>query len=434
LLRKYWQYRRHSLSAKLVILFLLVGFLFVILLGMAIKKSFHNSFQDSIQPHLIAYMEYVKNDIGLPPDLSQAKMLSDRLAVDIIIIGENIRWSSSEKFFPIKDLEIHRQFIRQGQTIIFAEYQEKDILVLEHGNFRLFFSNVWQQDAWHSAKALPFIVFIVVLVLLYHVISYLFSPLKCIQAGIKEISQGNLEHKIVVKRKDELAELAENINIMGDDIKQMLEAKRQLLLAISHELRSPLTRAKIQVEMLTDQKQRHDLQDDLNEMADLIEELLEGERLNSNQSLTREKLLINELVEELLSARFSTESIKVKLPDEPIYITADRTRLRLLLKNLLDNALRFTPPDHSTPEILIWKNTHYLYIQIVDHGEGVAAEHLSHLCEPFYRADPSRQRKTGGYGLGLYLCRMIAEAHGGSLQLKSEINKGTTAEIQLPTP
>jgi len=56
---------------------------------------------------------------------------------------------------------------------------------------------VWQQDAWHSAKALPFIVFIVVLVLLYHVISYLFSPLKCIQAGIKEISQGNLEHKIV---------------------------------------------------------------------------------------------------------------------------------------------------------------------------------------------------------------------------------------------
>ena len=427
---------RHTLSAKLVGLFLITGFLFVILLGMAIKKSFQNSFQDSIRPHLMAYMDYVQNDIGMPPNLEQAKYLSSKLAMDIVIIGEDIRWSSSGRFFPMDELEIHKTFIQEQRTFYFAEFDEIDMLIVQHGQYRLFFTKFnhhWSQHEWHFNKALPFLVFIGLLIFLYHATARLFSPLKQINQGISEISKGNLEHKIPVHRKDELGKLATHINIMGDDIKQMLEAKRQLLLAISHELRTPLTRAKLQAEMVADPKQSSEIKSDLDEMADLIEELLEGERLNSHHSLNREKFSLQQLLQELLKERFADKEIQINLPDTLIELDADKTRLRLLFKNLLDNALRFTPDNKPLPEIHTRLDGNQVEIKIKDYGSGIAPEHLHHLCEPFYRADPSRQRQTGGYGLGLYLCRMIVEAHGGTLKLTSKIGKGTTAIIVLLT-
>lgn len=426
---------RHSLSAKLVILFVLVGVLFVILMAMAIKKSYRNSFQETIRPHLSAYLDYVQNDIGLPPNIERAKKISDKLSLTISIVGDDLHWSSTGVFFPFNELEIHKKFTQQGRTIIFAEYHEIDILVLEHGKYQLFVSellldNAWPHREWQFIKALPFLVLIIVLVFLYHATAYIFAPLKTIQKGIQQISNGNLEHKIIVKRKDELAELANNINTMGDDIKQMLDAKRQLLLAISHELRSPLTRAKIQVEMLSDSKHSQEIKNDLNEMADLIEELLEGERLNNHQSLNREYLMINELLDDLLADRYANQNLQTKVSTIKLY--ADKARLRLLLKNLIENALRFTPDNQPAPEIHIWQEKQLIKIEIKDYGEGIAEQHLQHLCEPFYRVDSSRQRQTGGYGLGLYLCRMIAEAHGGKLKIKSEIGKGTLVIILLP--
>jgi len=423
--------KRHSLSAKLVVLFLLLGFLFVILFSWAMRVSYKNSFNTAIQPHLVAYLDYVKNDIGLPPDLHQAKKLSEKLAVEILISGKNIQWASTEQDFSLSQFKLHKTFVRHGQSIGFGEYQDKEYLVLNHGDYRLFFSVHFPHD-WSLLKILPFFVFMMVLFLLYKATAYIFSPLKTIQKGIEQFSQGNLEHKIVVKRKDELGDLAININAMGSSIFQMLEAKRQLLLAISHELRSPLTRAKVQVEMLNEQQPRESLKQDLNEMADLIEELLEGERLTNHQSLNRQELDLNELIRQLQQELFVNSEVKFHLPAEHIAFYGDPVRLRLLLKNLLDNAIRFTPEGHSPPELELWKDEFFVFIQIKDHGQGISAEHLPNLGEPFYRADSSRQRETGGYGLGLYLCKKIAAAHGGSLDISSKINQGTIIEINLP--
>jgi signal transduction histidine kinase len=425
------KHKRHSLFAKLVVLFLLLGFLFAILFGLAMKVSYKSSFDTAIQPHLIAYLDYVKNDIGLPPDLRQAKKLSEKLAVEILISGNTLQWASTGQDFSPKQFKLYKTFVRHGQSISFGEYQEKEFLVLNHGDYQLFFSVHFPHD-WHIIKLLPFLVFIMVLFILYKATAYIFSPLKTIQNGIEQFSKGNLEHKIVVKRKDELADLAININAMGTSILQMLEAKRQLLLAISHELRSPLTRAKIQVEMLNEQQPRESLKQDLNEMAGLIEDLLEGERLNNHQGLNRQNLDMNALVLQLQQEVFAHSEIKFNLPTEPISFYADPTRLRLLLKNLLDNAIHYTPQGHLPAELKLWQDKHFLFIQIKDHGQGIAAEHLKHLGEPFYRADPARQRETGGYGLGLYLCEKIVAAHGGHLDISSEINKGTIVEIKLP--
>ena len=240
------------------------------------------------------------------------------------------------------------------------------------------------------------------------------------------IGGGELEHRIEVKRKDELGDLALSVNAMADDIRNMLEAKRHLLLAISHELRSPLTRARVNLALLPQSDARRLLERDLAEMETLTGELLESERLNARHApLNRSAEDPAALAQEVIAEHFSGRGIRTELDTGGSYVALDAVRFKLLLRNLLENALRHTP-EHAEPPILrIRINTEVWSLSVHDHGPGISPEHLAHITEPFYRVDPSRRRKTGGYGLGLYLCRAIVEAHGGQLQIESRERAGT---------
>lgn len=221
---------------------------------------------------------------------------------------------------------------------------------------------------------------------------------------------------------------------MADDIQRMLDAKRQLLLAISHELRSPLTRAKVAVELLDDAQQRTGIHRDLNEMEKLIEELLETERLSARHAaLNKKRVSLNQLARAVIDESFAAHAIKLEVPESDIIAEVDDVRVRFLLKNLFDNALRHTPAGSPPPELHLEQRDHHAVLIISDHGTGIEAQHLPHLSEPFYRADAARLRETGGYGLGLYLCRAIAEAHGGTLRIDSEPGQGTRVQVSLPT-
>ena len=124
--------------------------------------------------------------------------------------------------------------------------------------------------------------------------------------------------------------------------------------------------------------------------------------------------------------------IGLQLFSIPIAMEVDGPRIMLLLKNLLENALRHTPDGAKPPEIKLEQQGDTVIITVKDSGKGIVPEHIPHLTEPFYRADASRHRETGGYGLGLYLCRVIAEAHGGELIIQSEVGKGTSVVVKLP--
>ena len=219
---------------------------------------------------------------------------------------------------------------------------------------------------------------------------------------------------------------------MADDIQSMLDAKRQLLLAISHELRSPLTRAKVATAMIDDSQQQDSINHDLQEMENLIEEILEAERLNTkHNNLIKTDFNIIESIAEIVSL-YDERLIRTQLPVSPVLIHADQTRIKLLLRNLIENAIRHTPDNAAPVNIFLESSQQNLSIILTDHGEGITDEHLPHILEPFYRVDPSRQRETGGYGLGLYLCKVICEAHKGSLNINSLAQQGTTVTITLP--
>jgi signal transduction histidine kinase len=110
-------------------------------------------------------------------------------------------------------------------------------------------------------------------------------------------------------------------------------------------------------------------------------------------------------------------------------------RIKFVIKNLLDNAIKHkTSPQQTidvTTQHVLQNNQHIITLRIKDYGSGIAAKHLPHLSQPFYRADPSRQRKTGGYGLGLYLVRLVIEAHGGEFLIESQAGKGTCVTLVL---
>ncbi|MCP4407128.1 MAG: HAMP domain-containing histidine kinase, partial [Gammaproteobacteria bacterium] len=275
-------------------------------------------------------------------------------------------------------------------------------------------------------------IMLLILFLSYRGIRWMFQPIENIQQGVQRIGQGDLGHRIAVTRKDELGTLGSNINAMADDIQKMLDAKRQLLLAISHEIRSPITRARVSLELLEDSNPAREIRQDLQEMDTLISELLETERLNTRHSvLNKTPTSMNQLVMDIIGEFFVEQRIETQLlPGDP-YFLLDAPRIKLLIKNLLENALRHNS-QAGPPPLIELSTTQKLNIRVRDHGAGVETEHLPHLTEPFYRVDKSRQRKTGSYGLGLYLCRVIAEAHGGHLSLNSKPNQGTEVIAVIP--
>ena len=427
------QPKRYPLSIKLITLFIAVALIFLFLIGWAFKHSSREGFRDIVRPHLLKYLEYIQTEIGNPPDLARLQSLTRRLPGDVQVIGPHLNWSTSEKPIKLDALHTHRRFRVNGINYRIGRYHGEEYLVSSQGDYELVFSIPFPGREGHRSPIFPLLLLILLVLLLYYGTRRIIAPVIKLKQGIQRIGAGDLQHRIQLERRDELGDLGQSIDKMADEIQNMLEAKRQLLLAISHELRSPLTRAKVSTEMINDETSRNRLHRDLNEMERLIAELLESERLSDrHQTLKLERVDLVSLVSDLNGEAFADRDIELTLPRSPVNLQLDSTRIRLMLRNLIDNALRYTPVGRPPVEVRLNLEPERIILAIKDYGAGIAPEHLPHLTEPFYRADPSRRRQTGGYGLGLYLCRMIAEAHGGTLDISSEVGTGTTVSFILP--
>lgn len=279
--------------------------------------------------------------------------------------------------------------------------------------------------------------------LAYALVRHWLRPLQDIHAGAQRFGSGDFAHPIPVRRRDELGQVAEQVNAMAASIHQMLEAKRALLLAISHELRSPLTRARLNAELsapapdaAADDRLAHAaLLQDLAQMRDLVSDLLETERLsNGHSALQREPVDLPALAAEVAAAAGAGRvqvvvdaAAQAALGQVPV----DAMRLRLALRNLLSNALRHHPAEAGRVCLSLALDGGQALLSVRDQGPGVPADQLAQLGSAFYRADSARARSTGGVGLGLYLSRLVAQAHGGSLLLRN-LNPGFEAGLCLP--
>ncbi len=269
----------------------------------------------------------------------------------------------------------------------------------------------------------------------YLAVRRLFYPLQDIRLGTRRIGEGQLDYRIPIRRQDELGRLSQRINRMADEVQRMLDGQRQLLLAMSHELRTPLTRARLALEFINDKDVRSHLEYDLSSMERMITELLEGERLNTQGGqMSRSRVNLNKLMAEVLRGDFPNERhrVSLNLPPAPAHLSVNAAHLRMLVRNLVENALRYNPRDGKPVEVSLRMEDDAAIIRVQDHGPGIDPEHLEQVTSAFYRADPSRGAGTGRHGLGLYLCRLIAEAHGGEVEVASPPGSGACITARIP--
>jgi len=419
---------RHSLGARLVGLFLLLaaGMAATFIGGMQTALRF--GWQEVARPLVSDYVDTLTTEIGTPPDVARAKALTDRLPLRIRIEGPVVNWSSH----PRERGDDWREHRRPNSN------SWRPVRTLSDGHRITFGLAAFAHDddapedrprliGWATLTML-----LLLTALAYAMVRRLLRPLADIRAGALRYGAGDFSQPIVPRRQDELGELAGQINRMADGLHGMLDAKRQLLLAISHELRSPLTRARLNAELVDEGEARDALLHDLSEMRDLITDLLESERLAGGHSaLHTEPTDVNALIRELLTGTFAGQSVESLLDPKVPRLPLDPTRMKLLLRNLLDNALRHSSEAAAPPQIGTLWNGDTLHVTVRDHGPGVAEAELARLTEAFYRTDSARLRSTGGVGLGLHLCALIAQAHGGQLTLRNA-SPGLMAELTLP--
>jgi signal transduction histidine kinase len=249
----------------------------------------------------------------------------------------------------------------------------------------------------------------------FAMIRHMVQPLHALALGADAFRRGEFSHRVPVIHGDEIGDLALRFNQMAADIQAMLDGKRALLLAVSHELRSPLTRARLHAELVGEGESRDALLDELAQMRDLITALLESERLGSGHSaLQLSDCDLAELAQEQAQPGVVLH-IEPGLPP----LRLDRLRVQLCLRNLVQNALRHNDATRGPVQLSLARDGSGVRLTVRDFGPGVPPDALPHLGQPFYRPDEARTRHGGGVGLGLCLCRLVAEAHGSRLELRN---------------
>lgn len=439
-----------SLSVRLLLIFLLLGVLFAYGAQLAVRWVYAtDQLRDLVSGHLSLHVQYVRQDLGSPPSIDRALAMTGQVPIDISLTGPDLDWASHPDFPPIDRLQFGnaRAFSAEVQTwltdlqdVEFAALAGRGYLRMANGPYTILVATPALDQPVEERQLVPIIIGIGLgLVLLaYLAVRWLFKPLDRIREGAASIAAGQLEHRIEGIRHDELGDLASEINTMADQVQRMLDAKRQLLLGISHELRTPLSRSKLALELADGDAGLDGIRQDLREMETIITALLEAERLNdAHRSLARSSFKLAELVDNMVSDYFARNADHIELEiDRELIVVADRARLTLMLKNLISNALRYGEPDHGPVSLQAHRLNDALVLAVQDHGPGLDPAQAGALGEPFFRSDGSRTRGTGGTGLGLYLARLVAEAHGGTLTLDPAWTQGArlVASIPLSSP
>ena len=429
-----------SLSIRLLFIFIASLIVLIGLLYAGIEYSISNKVHN-LQASSLAIMSRIIIDRDTHQiSVDRAMHLAERTGLRIHIRTSEQSWSSVDQNFDetkfqftpleLKPFPNRKNHHKQPPQIELAKRLNFNIYRIQTKRGVVFF----EVDKPHIQFEWYWLLIAGLFILcLYLSIRYLFAPVADIRHVVKEVRQGNFLARTNTHRQDELGELAKQVDNMAEDLDRLIESKRSLLLSISHELRTPLTRAKISSQLLDTNKHRESLQDDLGEMENIISELIEAEKLSQATPLARQVVDINELIKEVLAESFTDNGIEFMPLTETSFVNIDPTRIKLLVKNLLKNAVQYSMQEHIEPRITIALSANKLIIKVIDKGVGMPAELVDRLTEPFYRLDQSRQRETGGFGLGLYLCQAIVKAHHGELLIDSKEGDGTsvTATINL---
>ncbi len=269
-------------------------------------------------------------------------------------------------------------------------------------------------------------------------------PLRSIVRAARRFGAGDLEARVQVRGPTEIATLAWEFNRMAEGLQDSHRQRQALVADVAHELRTPLTVLRGYLEAMRDGITApdadtlgvvHEEAVHLQRLVDDLQDLAQADA--AELALDLDLLQIGQVLQTAaagfaLQAGTASVQLQVEAGLGLPPVRADRRRIAQVVHNLVANALRYTPPGGRITLRASETPPGGVAVDIEDTGSGIAAAHLPHLFDRFYRVDPSRTRETGGSGLGLTIAKRIVEAHGGSMEVESELGRGSRFRFTLP--
>jgi signal transduction histidine kinase len=269
------------------------------------------------------------------------------------------------------------------------------------------------------------------------------APVQALTSAARRLGQGDFSQRVNVQTKDEVGELAQTFNSMADDLTRAERLRRNMIADAAHELRTPLSNIRGYLEAIRDGLMQPDAStlSSIYEEALLLSKLVEDLQELSLADAGQLQMVCQpeDIVVSIKSAVSATQpqadakgvSLTVDLPEVLPHCNLDYHRIGQVLRNLLDNALAHTP-EGGRITISARESGNQVEVAVSDTGEGIPQEDLPNIFERFYRVDKSRARATGGSGLGLTIAKRLVEAHGGRIEVQSELGKGSRFSFTVP--
>jgi len=269
------------------------------------------------------------------------------------------------------------------------------------------------------------------------------APIKALTLTARQLGRGDLSQRVEFKDKSEIGELAQAFNSMASDLERAEQLRRNMIADAAHELRTPLSNIRGYLEAIRDGVKEPDadtiriLDEEATLLSRLVNDLQElslaeaGELKLNCQEEDIIKLVNQTVASVQPQAAARGVSVTNNLPATLPPVSIDYNRISQVLRNLLENAIVHTG-DGGNITLSASRQDDWLEVSVTDNGEGIPAEDLPNIFERFYRVDKSRTRATGGSGLGLTVARRLVEAHGGKIEVQSEVGNGSCFSFTIP--
>lgn len=275
------------------------------------------------------------------------------------------------------------------------------------------------------------------------------QPLEQMETITQKFATGQMDARVPSSEIPELDRLASGFNRMAADLEGVEQRRRDLVGDLAHELRTPLTVVEGYLEGLSDgtldpsNEIYERLARETRRMRRLVNDLQELSKLEAGYlPISVIALDLRPLISSVI-AKFSDQlvaedspTLTLDFPAEVPKVLADAERVEQILVNLIGNALRYTPAGSITVRVRDARGEtvreSWVWIEVIDTGVGIAEDDLPHVFERFWRADRSRDRHSGGSGIGLAISRRLVELHGGQIEVESELDRGSTFRFSLP--
>jgi signal transduction histidine kinase len=413
----------HSVFAKLFAIMIVMAACLLLAVGGFFWSFVVPGVNDALQQ---MQAEFTRGVAAAQPDLDTAREIAARTGVQIAYDGPRGAWSTTGDQTAVAKA-------RNARPSTIPAMREATVIDAPDGGQYAF---MWQPgrrlNVAHSALVVALLVILAAVVLAAHeVLRRLLEPLRTLGDAVTSVGEGRL---VTIERRharDEFGALTTAFNQMIERVREMMRSRDQLLLDVSHELRSPLTRLTVAVELLPETEPRDRMRADVREMDAMVTELLEIERLRNDGGLRKTPTDVGALAEDVARAFEGHAPGVVVSTQRDLVAPVDAERLRRVFRNLIENALKYALPDSQAVTLSVTREDDAIVIRVADDGRGIPEGDLSSVFVPFFRVDRSRSKQTGGYGLGLSLCQRIVQAHGGTITVAAQHPRGAVFTVTL---